>query len=289
MKGISYKTVTRILCIKPEYMCVDGTQTKKLPKLLDPYKKEISEFVERGFQPSQIFAKLRNMFPCITIKRTTLSDFCIRVREELFEYTPSLPENAPVPSEDSILVPYTNKINEMLSENKLITMIFAAIKEDGYFGSYSLLQQYCQTVRPTTHRTKKSIRKIKRKDLSLAIWTGKSTLSEQDVAFINANYSVLDEIKSIIAEFRTAYSNKDIDAVKSWCDKYSQCKFPAISSFIKGINIDDTDAFYNSMKYDYSNGLLEGCVNKLKTIKRSMYGRASYVLLRAKLLLANGN
>jgi len=66
-----------------------------------------------------------------------------------------------------------------------------------------------------------------------------------------------------------------------------QCKFPAICSFVNGIN-DDIDAFYNSMIYQYSNGLLKGFVNKLKAVKRSMYGRASYILLMAKLLLANG-
>ena len=71
-------------------------------------------------------------------------------------------------------------------------------------------------------------------------------------------------------------------------DKYSQCKFPAICSFINGINA-DADAFYNSMKYKYSNGLLEGSVNKLKAVKRSMYGRASFFLLKAKLLLANAS
>jgi len=37
---------------------------------------------------------------------------------------------------------------------------------------------------------------------------------------------------------------------------------------------------------NYSNGILEGKVNKLKEVKRSMYGRASHSLLRAKMLLA---
>ena len=118
------------------------------------------------------------------------------------------------------------------------------------------------------------------------VWSGKTDLSDKDITYIEDNYPVLCEIRAIIAEFRTAYSQKDIDAVRIWCDKYSQCKFPAIVSFINGINA-DTDAFYNSMKFEYSNGLLEGSVNKLKAVKRSMYGRASYLLLRAKLLLAN--
>ena len=34
----------------------------------------------------------------------------------------------------------------------------------------------------------------------------------------------------------------------------------------------------------YTNGLAEGFVNKLKTIKRSMYGKASFQTLRRKIL-----
>ena len=38
------------------------------------------------------------------------------------------------------------------------------------------------------------------------------------------------------------------------------------------------------MKYPWSNGQLEGQVNRLKTIKRQMYGRANFDLLRARVL-----
>jgi len=283
--GISRRTVNRMLHATPEHMCVDGTQTRKTHKLLDPYKEQIQEFIERGFQTSQILAKLQGMFPGIHIKRTTLSDFCVKLRAELFDYIQS-PERSPPPlSNDSILLPYADRIKGMLADNKQITVIFATVKSEGYTGSYSLLQQHCHHAKPITYRTKKVMRKVKRRELVTMAWSGKSNLDESEIEFMEANYPIFVEIKGIIAEFREAYSTKDIDAVKLWCAKYGQCKFPAICSFINGINA-DADAFYNSMKYEYSNGLLEGCVNKLKAVKRSMYGRASYALLRAKLLLS---
>ena len=284
--GISRRTVKRMLCVSPEHMCVDGTQTRKTHKLLDPYKEQIQELIERGFQTSQILTKLQEKFPDVRVKRTTLSDFCVKLRAELFEYAQSPAEDAPTLSEASILSPYIDKIGEMLADNKPMTIIFAAIKTEGYPGSYSLLQQYCLTIKPLVYRTKKAMRKINRRDLTTVVWSDKTDLSETDILYIETHYPVIGEIKNIISEFRTAYTQKDVEAAKTWCDKYAQCKFPAICSFIKGINA-DADAFYNSMKYEYNNGLLEGCVNKLKAIKRAMYGRASYVLLRAKLLLAN--
>ena len=290
MKGITHKTIARLLRTNPEHMCVDGTQIYEKRKRLEPYREQIYEFLERGFRPAQILKKLRDMYPSANIKRSTLGDFCREAQVKLFKYTQTVPESQPILPDDSILTPYSGKINEMLSSGKNISLIFAVIKSDGYSGSYSLLQQYCHKRKPSIYRTKKEVfsRTLNRKILTSAIWSGATDLTEGNIDYITANYPVFGEIKSIITEFRTAYSNKDIETIKSWCVKYSQCKFPAICSFINGVNL-DTDAFYNSLKYDYSNGLLEGCVNKLKTIKRSMFGRAGYPLLRAKILLSNSN
>ena len=190
------------------------------------------------------------------------------------------------PGDESLLSPYIVKITKMLDGSKPITVILSAIKAEGYTGSYSLLQQYCLKIKPVLRRAKKPLRKVKRKDLATCLWSGNSELCEKDMAYIKDNYSVFSELKAMVFEFRVSYTKKDADAVKAWCNKYSECRFPAICSFIRGVNA-DTDAFYNSIKYEYSNGLLEGCVNKLKAVKRSMFRRASYMLLRAKLLLAN--
>jgi len=47
----------------------------------------------------------------------------------------------------------------------------------------------------------------------------------------------------------------------------------------------DYEAVLNAVKLDYSNGLAEGKVNKLKLIKRIMYGRCKFSTLRNKVLL----
>ena len=47
----------------------------------------------------------------------------------------------------------------------------------------------------------------------------------------------------------------------------------------------DLEAVKNGIKYDYNNGLAEGSVNKIKVIKRIMYGRCSFDLLKQKVLL----
>ncbi len=57
-----------------------------------------------------------------------------------------------------------------------------------------------------------------------------------------------------------------------------------LETFINGIR-NDQDAVENAIRYSYSNGLAERSVNKLKSIKRIMYGRCQFNLLRSKVLL----
>jgi len=46
----------------------------------------------------------------------------------------------------------------------------------------------------------------------------------------------------------------------------------------------DYQAVKNALVYAWSNGQVEGQVNRLKLIKRTMYGRAGFDLLRRKVL-----
>jgi transposase len=48
----------------------------------------------------------------------------------------------------------------------------------------------------------------------------------------------------------------------------------------------DQQAIEAAVSLDWSNGQVEGSVNKLKTIKRTMYGRATFDLLKQRVLYA---
>lgn len=48
----------------------------------------------------------------------------------------------------------------------------------------------------------------------------------------------------------------------------------------------DLQAVLNAITMDYNSGMVEGCVNRLKNIKRQMYGRASFELLKRKVILS---
>ncbi|MGV4985780.1 transposase [Streptomyces sp. NRAIS4] len=47
----------------------------------------------------------------------------------------------------------------------------------------------------------------------------------------------------------------------------------------------DVDAVTAGLPLPWNSGIVEGHVNRIKTIKRAMYGRASFHLLRTRILL----
>jgi transposase len=59
---------------------------------------------------------------------------------------------------------------------------------------------------------------------------------------------------------------------------------PEPRSFANGICI-DREAVLNGLTLSYSPGRVEGTVNKIKAVKRQMYGRASFTLLRKRIML----
>ncbi len=61
-----------------------------------------------------------------------------------------------------------------------------------------------------------------------------------------------------------------------------------LKGFAKGLR-SDYAAVCNAILLPWSNGQAEGKINKLKTIKRQMYGRASFELLRKRIVLAEIN
>jgi transposase len=71
--------------------------------------------------------------------------------------------------------------------------------------------------------------------------------------------------------------------LETWLSLVEESTLPEFKSFAKGIQ-QDKSAVFAGLTLPWSNGPLEGHVNRLKLIKRSMYGRAKLRLLRQRVL-----
>ncbi|WUV04648.1 ISL3 family transposase [Actinoallomurus sp. NBC_01490] len=76
------------------------------------------------------------------------------------------------------------------------------------------------------------------------------------------------------------------DQLERWMSAVEFSDLPELRSFVTGLRR-DLDAARAGLTLPYSSGKVEGQVNRIKMIKRQMYGRANPDLLRKRILLAD--
>jgi transposase len=86
-------------------------------------------------------------------------------------------------------------------------------------------------------------------------------------------------------EFADLLRKRSSATLSDWLLKCEACSSPEIRRFAQGIRRDES-AVLAALTQRWSNGPVEGQINRLKTVKRQMYGRAGFVLLKARVLHA---
>lgn len=74
-----------------------------------------------------------------------------------------------------------------------------------------------------------------------------------------------------------------VDQFEAWLQNALGSPLWELRSFARGIQR-DYDAVFAALRFPWNNGLLEGHVNRLKFLKRQMFGRAKFDLLRWRVL-----
>jgi transposase len=95
----------------------------------------------------------------------------------------------------------------------------------------------------------------------------------------------LKAAQELALEFAKMIRHRAAESLPAWLRAAARSKLKEFVGFARGIS-EDYGAVRNSLTYEWSNGQLEGQVNRLKLVKRAMYGRASFDLLRARILHA---
>ena len=96
-------------------------------------------------------------------------------------------------------------------------------------------------------------------------------------------YPKIEKMEKLVKGFKNLFKTKKDGLLKAWIEEVlaSDC---GLNNFAKNL-LKDYDAVNNAVITDISNGQVEGQVNRIKTIKRKMYGKAGFQLLR-KMVLA---
>lgn len=97
-------------------------------------------------------------------------------------------------------------------------------------------------------------------------------------------FNELEKIKGLLQSFQFLMKKRsDCRTLEKWLKAAEQTGIKEIHQFVRYLR-SDWNAVKNAFLYPWSNGLVEGHLNRIKMIKRQMYGRANFDLLRKKVL-----
>ncbi|MGV8964400.1 MAG: ISL3 family transposase [Candidatus Saccharimonadaceae bacterium] len=190
---------------------------------------------------------------------------------------------------------YQEIVEKELSEGKCLNTIFLNIKKLGFKGSHTSFYEYYKDHQLRVFQiTKKSApikdrlmspRKIARY-LRFADFSNiKDNFERKTMISLLEKNTMLTELRHQMLSFKELLLGNDDSPLDDWIKRTLAIGKHQLKTFVNGIR-SDIQAVRNAMSTNWSNGQVEGQVNRLKSIKRQMYGRAGFDHLRRKVILS---
>lgn len=110
--------------------------------------------------------------------------------------------------------------------------------------------------------------------------------SKELLAYLKKYCVVFGEAITLTQDFAQMVREQKVDEFDNWLKRATDSALPAIASFAKGL-LDDYDAVRAGLSLKWSNGPVEGLINRLKMLKRQMFGRAELDLLSRRFILTS--
>ena len=93
----------------------------------------------------------------------------------------------------------------------------------------------------------------------------------------------IQQTQDLVVQFRKLLRARDLTGFRAWLPQASRSTVPEVCGFARGLHRDRL-AVEAAFVYAWNNGQVEGHVNRLKMLKRQMFGRASFDLLKQRVL-----
>jgi transposase len=194
------------------------------------------------------------------------------------------------PERSSRLFP--NAVNEhaayldqrLLEGCRNVSQLWRELRQQGFRGQHSSVRSWLRQHRGSCMKNtgEVALRSTWRTSPQQTTWQIlKETSSAQ--AYLDELYRCSPEVATLAhlgKEFFRIVRDQDLSAWSQWLDVASKT---ALRGFARRL-IRDHDAIQAALTLPWSNGPVEGQVHRLKLIKRQMYGRASFDLLRLRVL-----
>lgn len=251
---------------------------------LDLYH-EVQRLKQLGLNPSQMSQQLPHSYHTL----------------RFFYNAPEFPERMPGRSPRSKLEPYLDYLESRFQAGcQSVSQLYREVQTRGYPGSQQLVSNWLQARRLLAYADPASVNTVpitttssslpSARKLSWLLVLAPDQLTEHDTAMLHhiQQEEAIHHFYDLAQEFRALLCARSTERLDTWLETAAHSTLPKVRTFIKALR--DEYAFLRAvLEQEWSNGQTEGQVNRLKFIKRQMYGRASFPLLRQKVLYQPGS
>jgi transposase len=165
--------------------------------------------------------------------------------------------------------------------------LYREIRQQGYLGKHGMVARLVAAWRKTGKAiSPKAPKQISPRQAALLVTRPAEQLKDEQQQLLDRlarHCPTIIELRKLALGFRTALVADDSHQLRGWIDEARHSEFGPVVRFAYGLQR-DISAVAAAVDTSWSSGQVEGQINRLKTIKRQMYGRAGFELLRARVL-----
>jgi transposase len=165
-----------------------------------------------------------------------------------------------------------------------VHQLLSEIRAQGYTGSMNLLYRYITQGRVEADRPHLSPRRVAR-----LLLTRPDALSDSQRSLLSTLTAACPEmitLAALVSSFAALLTPDPANeaSLSGWAQAARAADLPSLHTFTRGLDL-DKQAVIAAVTMPFHNGRTEGVNTKTKMIKRQMYGRAGFTLLRHRILL----
>jgi transposase len=195
-------------------------------------------------------------------------------------------------SKVSSALPFEDYLRKRWTEGQTNHMqLWREIKELGFTGShqsvYRLVCKYPKDPKAENLPPALKVKAWSARKVSSLMSKPFEKLDEESQNYLRAFYKRCpdaNKASQLARKFKTMTDKLRKQHLGHWIHMAQESHITAIKNFAAGL-LSDYEAVKAAVSLKWSNGQVEGQVNRLKNIKRQMYGRAGFQLLRKRVLM----
>jgi transposase len=209
-----------------------------------------------------------------------------------FAHAESFPERQPRPPQPTLFTPYEAYLRRRWAEGcHTATVLWQEVRARGFRGGYSAFAGHLKHWRDHAGGRPAALsptpKPVSVQQASWQLLQPVEALPPEEQAYLQALEERCPEVtrlQTLAHAFVELVRKRQGAKLTRWLEQAEHTGIPELRGFVRGLRLDGA-AIRAMLRLPWSNGPTEGHINRLKTLKRQMYGRAGWPLLKRRFIL----